>query len=49
MMAKGERYKEPIARGLEIAPDTWRDVRWEGGQHLMQSRSIRRSGQLGYP
>src|SRR5712672_1673394 len=31
----------------EIAPDNRRDVKegWEGEQHVMQSRSIRRSGQ----
>jgi hypothetical protein len=30
----------------EIASGIWRDVNgWEGEQHVMQSRSIRRSGQ----
>jgi hypothetical protein len=47
MMARGERYKEPVALcGVnEIGLGIWRDVKWEGEQHAMQSRSIRRSGQ----
>ena len=34
----------------EIAPGIWRDVKvGKGEQHVMQSRSIRRSGQPSYP
>ena len=45
MMAKGESTRRACGVN-EIAPVIRRDVEgWEGEQHVMQSRSIRRSGQ----
>ena len=47
MMASGERYNYPAAlKGLTRSRRvSWRDVKvGEGEQHVMQSRSIRRSG-----
>ena len=47
MMARGERYKEPfaLARRTKSRRKLARCEGWEGEQHAMQCRSIRRSGQ----
>ena len=47
MMARGERYNEPAALRVERDRAGYQACceGWEGEQHVMQSRSIRRSGQ----